>query len=49
MLFAIESLVRFFEELLVTTRLKEPDPPPWYAANDNGEMDAEDHRWAAYR
>lgn len=49
MLLAIESLVRFFETLLIRPRLKDVGPPPLAVANDNDEMDAEDHYWAAYR
>lgn len=48
MLLAIESFVRLFERLLVETGARKPEPP-WTADNDNGEMDEDDRRWAAYR
>lgn len=48
MLLAIESFVRLFERLLAAPRFPKATPPR-DAANDNGEMDEEDRRWAAYR
>ena len=48
MLSAIESFVRLFETLLVTTPLR-PAAPYRHADNDNAEMEEEERRWAAYR
>lgn len=48
MLSAIESFVRLFENLLVTTPLR-PAAPSRHADNDNAEMEEDERRWAAYR
>ena len=48
MLLAIESFVRLFETLLVTTPVRKSEPA-WSADNDNDEMDEDDRRWAAFR
>jgi hypothetical protein len=48
MLAAIESFVRLFETLLVTSPLRSAEPHR-HADNDNAEMEEEERRWATYR
>jgi hypothetical protein len=48
MMLAIENLVRTFEKLLLEAPLRK-GAPLLPAANDNGEMDDDERRYAAYR